>query len=136
VPPFFGLVTYLEIIMAEAVRREFDSTDSWIERLSDGRRVKLQDEIGMAREEDGLVDTLLFTQFADKITIIRGSPRLTFEERIFKSELKQIRVLRDHLAHANDYAASADAACKVSSTVRLIDKWNRELSNWPHSVDP
>ncbi|SDR39049.1 hypothetical protein SAMN05519103_02589 [Rhizobiales bacterium GAS113] len=132
----FGLVTHLEIIMADAIRREFDSTDGWIERLSEGRKAQLQDEIGKATVGDGLVDELLFTQFADKMTIIHRSPYFTFGKNSFKGDLKQVQALRDHLAHANDYAASPRAACEVCSTVRLIDKWNRMLSNWPRSADP
>jgi hypothetical protein len=80
---------------------------------------------------DAMVDPLLYTQFADKVTIIRKSSR--FGMREFESELQQAQHLRDHLAHANDYASSAKAAAKVSETVRLIEKWTALLSKWPES---
>jgi hypothetical protein len=132
----FALVTHLEIIMVNAIRSECDDTEGWLERLPEKRRKILQTEIDKTRVDDGLVDALLFTQFADKVTIIRRSPRFPFGKGRFESELKQAQSLRDHLAHANDYAASPDAARNVCSAVRLIDKWNKELSGWLRTVDP
>jgi hypothetical protein len=59
---------------------------------------------------DGLVDVVLYTQFADKMTIIRISPRFSFEKNSFKRDFQQIQSLRDNLAHANNYAACSEAA--------------------------
>jgi hypothetical protein len=124
----FGLITYLEIIMANVIRREFDQTEAWLGRLSEGRRRNLENQIGKARVDDGLVDALLFTQFIDKVTIIRKSPLFKFGRDLFESELKKIQSLRNHLAHANDYAASPESASETCRTVRLIDKWSKHLS--------
>jgi hypothetical protein len=124
----FGLITYLEIIMTNVIRREFDQTEAWLGRLSEGRRRNLENQIGKARVDDGLVDALLFTQFIDKVTIIRKSPLFKFGRDLFESELKKIQSLRNHLAHANDYAASPEAASETCRTVRLIDKWSKHLS--------
>jgi hypothetical protein len=62
----FGVVTYLEIIMADVVRDEFKGSDQWLDRLPAGRQDRLRKEIAKALGEDGPVDPLLFTQFADK----------------------------------------------------------------------
>jgi hypothetical protein len=126
----FGLVTYLEILMRSAIRHAFGGTEGWIEHLPDGRKEKLREEIDKARVGDGLVDAVLYTQFADKMTIIRKSPRFSFEKNSFRNDFQQIQSLRDNLAHANDYAASSEDASKVCSTVRLMDKWNKVLLNW------
>jgi hypothetical protein len=128
----FGVVTYLEIIMADVIRREFKGTDKWLDRLPDGRQQKLHVEISKARGDDDLIEALLFTQFSDKITIILRSPRFSFEKKEFECELKQIQSLRDHLAHANDYASSAQAASETCRTVRSIDKWSRQLLQTVH----
>jgi hypothetical protein len=88
-----------------------------------------------ARDDDGFVNALLFTQFADKVTIIRNSPRLTVGKSNFDNEFKQVQSLRNHLAHANDYATSSDAASKVCSTVRVIEKWNKDFSDWLGASD-
>jgi len=126
----FGLVTYLEILMAEVIRREFKGTEEWMKRLSEERQQKLRDELDKAQKRDGLVDSLLFTQFADKKTILRKSGHLQHSKEHLVDELGRIQSLRDHLAHANDYAASPEAARKTCETVRLLDKWREEFSRW------
>jgi hypothetical protein len=132
----FGLVTHVEMIMANAIRREFNGTQGWTDRLSENRRQKIREEINKAQDDDALVDALLFTQFADKVMIIRKSQRFVLGRNGFENDLKQIQSLRDHLAHANDYAATRESASKVCGTVRLADKWSKELSSWPESAAP
>ena len=122
----FGLVTHLEILMAGAIRSEFRNPEDWLKQLSENRRQKLRNEIDKAHKGNDFVDALLFTQFADKVTIIRRSS-FVVGKNDFENEFKQIQSLRDHLAHANDYAATSDAASKVCNTVRTIEKWNEKL---------
>ena len=126
----FGLITYLEIAMTGVIRQEFNGTDGWLNRISEGRRQKLQVEIAKARSDEPLVDALLFTQFADKANIIWKSGCLIVEKSAFESQFKKIQALRDHLAHANDYASSPSAAIDTCKTVRLIDEWNNRLSKF------
>jgi hypothetical protein len=38
------------------------------------------------------------------------------------------RVIRNHLAHANNYAASPEAAVNSCQTIRLVDKWSRRFT--------
>ena len=89
------------------------------------------------RQTSGLVDVLLFTQFADKITIICESEGFSFEKSEFETDLKRIQRLRDQLANANDYAASPKAADNGCRAVGLIDKWNNAFvsllirPSWP-----
>ena len=126
----FGLVTHLEILMAEVIRRELKGSGEWLRYLSDGRRRDLRDELEKAEAQDGVVDALLFTQFCDKKSILSKSRNLKTSKRKFDNELGRIQSLRDHLAHANDYAASPEAASKTCETVRLLDKWREEFSRW------
>jgi hypothetical protein len=65
------------------------------------------------------------------MTIIRRDHRLTGPKGQFEDELKEIQLLRDNLAHANDYAASPQAATRTCETVRLMDKWSKEFLQWP-----
>jgi hypothetical protein len=74
-----------------------------------------------------LVEALLFTQFVDKAIIIFKSGHFLTEEDIFNGHYKKIQSLRDHLAHANDYATSPETAAETCRTVRLIDDWNGKL---------
>lgn len=126
----FGLVTHLEILMGEVIRREFKGTTGWLDRLSEDRQVKLRDELGNAQHQDDMVDPLLFTQFADKKKILAKSDHLKTSRTAFNNDLEQIQTLRDHLAHANDYAASSEAAIETCKTVHLIDSWREKFSRW------
>jgi len=127
----FGLVTHFEIIMTNAIRREFNGAEGWLARLSIERQSQIEEKISNAKLMDGFVDNLLFTQFGDKETIIRKSPFFKLNKTAFKSELAAIQSLRNALAHANDYASSRGAASGTCRTVRLIEQWSKTLSVWP-----
>jgi hypothetical protein len=124
----FGMVTYLELIMVDAIHRKFGDSRDWMKYLNETRQEKLRTEIESAQQQDSLVDALLFTQFADKIAIICNIFIAELEDADVERDLKKIQKLRDHLAHANDYAASPDAADSACRTVRLIDKWSKQIS--------
>ena len=73
--------------------------------------------------------TLLYTQFCDKVTIVRKSPNFSWSKTSFDADLGKVQSLRDDLAHANDYAATRGAAGHVCETVRLMDQWIDRLCN-------
>ena len=127
----FAQITQLEMTMKDAIRREFRETDRWKERLSEHRRQKIETERSNVAADDNLVDDLLFTQFADKITIIRKSPDFTASKRKFENELSEAERLRDSLAHANDYAATHESAARVCAIVRNLEHRISRLSAWP-----
>jgi hypothetical protein len=104
---------------------------TWLERLGSGRQLLIAAEMKQAREDDSFVDSLLFTQLADKATIIRKSPKSPLESSSFKSEFFKIQDLGNQLAHAKEYALTLQAASRVCETVRLIDEWSSRLSQWP-----
>ena len=126
----FGMVTHLESEMMKAIQREFSYSDEWIQRLPPGRQTKINEEIQKAKSEDVFVDRLLFTQFIDKVTIIRKSPAFLFSGDTFEDDLRQVQSLRDKVAHANDYATTEETATQVCKTVRLMDHWIAALANW------
>ena len=127
----FAMVTHLEITMAHAIRREFNHSEEWIGRLLEARRSKIYEEIAEVKSQDVFVDTLLFTQFIDKVTIIMKSPAFQWNNTPFESELRRVQKLRDSLAHANNYAATRGAAIHVCEIVRLTDQWISRLATWP-----
>lgn len=96
----FGLITGLEIVMADAIRRQYPTADDWLVRLSCGRRKKVREEIESSLENDSEVDALLFTQISDKADIIRKSWDLGESQRRLKEHFRRIGKLRDKLAHA------------------------------------
>jgi hypothetical protein len=123
----FGLVTYLEIVMANVVRRKFESKEAWLDALPTTRQLKLREEIAKAASSGNLVDPLLFTQFADKATLIRSCEQWPMGRDEFEKDFRTIQSLRDHLAHANDYAASPEAAIETCKSMRLIERWTDKL---------
>jgi hypothetical protein len=84
-----------------------------------------------SHEDDTFVDSLPFTELADKATIILKSPKSPFQSSTFTSEFFAIQTLRNDLAHAKDYALTQKGASRVCERVRLIDKWSACLSRWP-----
>ena len=82
----FALITQLEMTMANAIRRELGNTDGWKERLPDDRKEKIDCQRKMVAADGNLVDDLLFTQYRDKITIIRRSPAFKASKGRFKDE--------------------------------------------------
>jgi hypothetical protein len=127
----FALITQAEMTMADAIRREFGGGTGWRQRLSAGRREKLDVEIAGARSADRWVEDLLFTQFKDKVAILMKSPLFGFSKTTFEREMDAARRLRDDLAHANDYARSRADAEAVCMTVQHLECWIDRLSSWP-----
>lgn len=117
----FALITGFEITMSEVIESRFPC-DDWMQLLSGGRRQKIKEEIEKSRspEHDSFVQSLLFTQFADKSDILIESK--AFERRFTKTqarkELKKTRQIRDRLAHANEYA-SLDPCGVVGALLEL-----------------
>lgn len=132
----FAMITHAEITMASAIRRELNGSDAWIARLSPGRQSKIEEEKKKSAIEDTFVDSLLFTQFADKTTIIRKSPLFKESKTAFETEMQVVQKLRDQLAHANDYASTRATAEHVCRTVRSIAQWVDWLSSWPAAAAP
>jgi hypothetical protein len=117
----FSLVTGLELTMSRTIDVTFGASDDWKASLSEARQEKLKGEIERATRAGGIVSQLLFTQFADKITILKKS---VFKDRPDKPEtvrqLQAIEALRNRMAHANDYAPDNSRATRVCAQVRDI----------------
>jgi hypothetical protein len=124
----FAMITHLEMLMADTIRAAHRDTDEWLVHLSKGRAKKIRSEISSAKHEDSYVDALLFTQFCDKRDILAGQPWLRSERSNWDSDMKQVERLRNALAHANEYAASPEAARRLCATVRTIDDWINRLT--------
>jgi hypothetical protein len=122
----FALVTGLEIAMSELIRQELDD-DTWLVHLTPSRREMVWQEIEISKRADGLVDTLLFTQFCDKAEIVRKAIPLNQSKTQLAQTFGSIQKLRDALAHANEYAASAAEAKQVCKVVRCLLAVQKEI---------
>jgi hypothetical protein len=124
----FSMLTQLEMSMLETIKREFPDGEGWMNRLSEGRQKNVRDQVAVSMAGDALVDPLLFTQFCDKVTIVRRSPKFEGSKSRFEGEMDVARKLRDRLAHANHYASTRDEAASLCDAVRRIDEWIEALS--------
>ena len=74
---------------------------------------------------------LLFTQFADKIDLLGPWVKTKgVSTRSFKAEMKEIRKLRDRVAHANNYAIGRDAERRTADTIVSATRWLRQIKEW------
>jgi hypothetical protein len=112
------------------IRRKFGRGQEWVESLSPGHQAKLFEKISQAKQKNSFIDALLLTEFGDKVTIINRAPDFRWEKQGFKRNFRQIQLLRNEIAHANEYAAAQQAASQVCVTVRLMDKWIELLAAW------
>lgn len=124
----FTVVTHLEMVMANVIRGEFEDSDRWLDRLPEGRRLKLRAQISASKESNTFVQSLLLTQFCDKANLIQKSPSFRWSKSEFKSNMKRIESLGNDLAHANNYAADRGAAQRLCGTVRIMDRWLDRLA--------
>jgi len=119
----FALITRLEIAMADEIENEFPSvnaeTPGWFGYLSKGRKDKILQTAHGAKDNDGFVSYIHFSQFSDKADILMKMNVFT-ESKGLKTRFKTIRKLRDAIAHANHYATSPCEALKTCETVKSI----------------
>ena len=114
--------------MTNWIRLEFNGRDDWLGGLSQGRREKVLKKVEEAKSGDAYIDTLLFTEFGDKVTIIKKGPNFAWGKTSFEDDLAKIQALRNSLAHASDYANTQAHARDVCKTVRLTDSWIKRLT--------
>lgn len=126
----FGMLTHLEITMADAIRRNVGGPDHWMPKVSDKRQTKIGAELAKAQLNNTWIDPLHYTQFCDKSAIICKSERFGRSKSKFQDEFSSMMRLRDNIAHSNEFAASREAAISVCETVRLADRWIETLSAW------
>jgi hypothetical protein len=114
----FALITGFEITMVDYIKATFPAVDAWMEMLKPNRREKIKEEISIATSRDVFVDELLYTQFCDKVDIIKRLWIKDTDIHIIARKFRQLEKLRNSVAHANEYAASPNEAKNVCTVVR------------------
>lgn len=124
----FALITGFEITIMEAIRRLYKDETVWLSMLKPERRAKIENEKRQAQAVDSFVNTLLFTQFSDKKTILEKNGLESRSKNELGKILNRIERLRDKIAHANEYAATRAEAKNVCETVRALLELRSEIS--------
>jgi len=133
----FGIITHLEMTMAEVIRREFTEVNAWKKVLPEYRQKTIARSIQRSQAKtpaaDGYVDDVLFTTFHDKLSILRAASLGGMDVASFEYDMDEIRRLRNEIAHANNYASTRAAARRTCKAVGLIDAWIDRFSRWSGS---
>jgi hypothetical protein len=77
------------------------------------------------------VDQTLMTEFCDKAAIIGKRSNLPTSRKVFARAMVDAERLRNAAAHANDFAATPEAAGQTCATVRSIEEWITRLRRPP-----
>lgn len=124
----FTLLTSLEIAMAHRIEVEWVSgSEAWLPMISKERQVRIRDAIARAKNVDGYVNDIVFTQLCDKVTIVLRGKLVRGSRTQLMAKFKAIEALRNDVAHANYYAETPSTAREVCSIVRTIFEIKREL---------
>jgi CBS domain-containing protein len=128
-PAIFLLITHLELLMLAWLRKRSEQTSEIevLDKLSAGRKEKLEGEWERLQTNNLAIDKLSATQFCDKreLLIKLGFPVLS--KGAARTELEEIEGLRDSVAHAGDYALTRDNALSTVATVRSTRRWLDDL---------
>lgn len=120
-PAIFLRVTHLEILLAEYIRKS-TPRDQWLSHLHPKQAEKVRHDWKALHRRNLVIDLVSATKLAHKIEVALKMG--AFPGRInAKSELREIRELRDSVAHAWDYAGFPDEAKKVPQRVRLVKEY-------------
>ena len=110
----FGLMTDLELLLQETIRRAFDPPQ-WQQILNENRRENLRRKIFEATQGGVLInDEVLYTELCDKLDIVGKLPDVMHSRK----QKKRLVKLRDQLAHANEFAASEKSALRACKAVQ------------------
>ena len=100
----FTVVTHLEQIMAQVIRKRFGVSEEWLGRLdeySQKRLKKLKDKLKTQRSNPDLLD---LTYFPEKVTILGSG---VISEQDFLSNFDELHQLRNAISHARDFIGKA-----------------------------
>ena len=101
----FSLISLIEMQMLRIIRERFPE-NSWNKLISPGRKEKVEELFRERKKKNEEIDLLDCLQFCDKYTIISETEdlleKLQYGKKDFCTLLKNLRKLRDNLAHAQD----------------------------------
>ncbi|MGI8911229.1 MAG: hypothetical protein ACR2JR_11855 [Rubrobacteraceae bacterium] len=133
-PTIFLLITHLELLMVAWLRERCERTSETevLDKLSDRRKEKLEEEWERLKTNNLAIDRLSATQFCDKRELLIKHDFPVPTKGVARKQLEDIEGLRDSVAHAGDYALTRDNALSTVAIVRNTRQWiddlERELS--------
>lgn len=122
----FTLVTHLEIVMAQVIRKECPNASQWMNLLYSKQRKRVED-LYKQREDENIHLTMKLdvTSFGHKMTMITTLQDL---DEHLTDQLAQVKKLRDSLDHARDFVDDAGGVRGFLDRFRLAEEWIQTLS--------
>lgn len=118
----FALITNLEMAMALAIEKRWDDPQEWMKLLDASERENIEKLVKKAKSNDTFVSYTVLTNFSHKSKVVVRGNLGDLGTADWKNALKKIRLLRNAIAHADQYAESPDLAMEVCETVRSVYK--------------
>ena len=117
-PMLFSLITCVELLLAEWLRQRYSNDQNWLEKLSEGRREKVDEKWQKLQHRNMAIDRITTTDFCDKRDAALKLGAFPDNKKLRKSQLEDVENLRNTVSHAGDYALTPGNAQKVAQTVR------------------
>lgn len=129
-PALFMLITSVELLLAEWLRKNYPNEQDWLCKISEGRRSKIEEKWNRLKKSNLAIDRISTTDFCDKREAVLKLKLFSISKNADKEKLEAIEKLRDSVAHAGDYALTPENAKEIAQTVR----WARELIHMLQSM--
>jgi hypothetical protein len=121
----FTLVSHLEIVMTELIRRHCPDDQTFFKHLNDKvRKKRLESRLRRIRASNLVLPAIEFAYLGDKILVFASLHRLGPSSI---HELKNIEELRNVVAHPKDYARTIQELGKFIERMSLARKWINKL---------
>lgn len=127
-PAFFLIVTHVELLMGDAIRRKFGKSDAWLDMLKGERRDGVENRYEYLKNHNlEPLDKLTATMFCDKRDIFLSKCGISIQssKKKDKSDLEKIEELRNFIAHSGQGDYTPGFAKNLVGTVQIARKWIR-----------
>ncbi len=117
-PVLFMLITSVELLLAEWLRKNYPNEQDWLCKISEDRQSKIEGKWNQLQQSNMAIDRISTTDFCDKGDAALKLGAFPDSKRLRGRQLKDIEELRNAVSHAGDYALTPENAKQVAQTVR------------------
>ena len=126
----FALLTGFEMTLIEAIKRRFPEDEDWLSLLHPAQQIRVKRAIRRAKASDHFVHGLYATNFSHKELIVQQFACFDYGGERLKTELCEIRRLRNRIAHADNFALAPEQANKACRVARNLLALREQLCSW------
>ncbi|MFB2974280.1 hypothetical protein ACE1CD_35400 [Aerosakkonema sp. BLCC-F183] len=116
-PVLFALITCVELLLAEWLRRKYPDQNEWLATLSESRSTIIEQRWIAWKNDNMAMDKASVTEFCDKRDAALNLGAFP-NKSAARKKLKEVESLRHAVTHSGDYALTPENARNVARTVR------------------